>query len=60
MLAEARHDLLVMSDSDTRVGPDLLATLAAEFEDPSAGAGELPLPRRRAAATCGRAWRRSA
>ncbi len=34
MLAEARHDLIVMADSDARVSSDLLATLAAEFGDP--------------------------
>jgi ceramide glucosyltransferase len=33
MLAAARYSLLVMSDSDTRVRPELLATLAAEFQD---------------------------
>ena len=33
MLAEARHDLVVMSDSDIRVGPDLLQVIAAEFAD---------------------------
>jgi len=33
MLAEARHDLVVMSDSDIRVGPDLLSVVAAEFAD---------------------------
>jgi ceramide glucosyltransferase len=33
MLAEARHDLVVMSDSDIRVGPDLLRVIAAEFAD---------------------------
>jgi len=37
MLAQARYELVVMSDSDTRVGPDLLATLAAEFGDPGLG-----------------------
>jgi len=31
MLAAARHDLLVMSDSDIRVGPDLLRRVASEF-----------------------------
>ncbi len=34
MLAAARHRLLVMADSDTRVTPDMLATVAAEFQDP--------------------------
>jgi ceramide glucosyltransferase len=33
MLAEARHDLVVMSDSDIRVGPDLLRVIADEFAD---------------------------
>jgi len=33
MLAEARHDLVVMSDSDIRVGPDLLRAISAEFAD---------------------------
>jgi len=33
MLAEARHDLIVMSDSDIRVTPDFLRHVAAEFAD---------------------------
>ena len=33
MLAEARHDLVVMSDSDIRVTPDFLRHVAAEFAD---------------------------
>jgi ceramide glucosyltransferase len=37
MLAAARHDLLVMADSDVRVTPSLLSTLAAEFQDARAG-----------------------
>ena len=45
MLAEPRHRLIVMADSDTRVTPEMLATLAAEFSDDS-GAGDLPLSRR--------------
>ncbi len=32
MTAEARFDLLAMADSDIRVTPDFLATVAAEFE----------------------------
>ncbi len=32
MIATAQYDLLVMSDSDVRVTPDMLATLAAEFD----------------------------
>jgi ceramide glucosyltransferase len=31
MIAQARHELLVMSDSDIRVGRDLLRRVAAEF-----------------------------
>ncbi len=33
MIAEARHDLLVMSDSDIRVQRDFLGSIAAEFQD---------------------------
>jgi ceramide glucosyltransferase len=33
MLAVSRHDLLVMSDSDIRVAPGFLTSLAAEFAD---------------------------
>ena len=34
MLAAAAHDLIVMSDSDTRVTPTLLRTVTAEFKNP--------------------------
>jgi ceramide glucosyltransferase len=34
MVRAARHALLVMSDSDIRVSPDMLRILAAEFQDP--------------------------
>jgi ceramide glucosyltransferase len=34
MVDAARHDLFVMSDSDIRVTPDMLSTIAAEFENP--------------------------
>lgn len=37
MLQAARHDLIVMADSDVRVTPDFLATLAAEFQDEQLG-----------------------
>ncbi|MGH9657978.1 MAG: glycosyltransferase, partial [Bryobacteraceae bacterium] len=37
MKGAARHDLLVMSDSDVRVTPDFLATIAAEFQDKRVG-----------------------
>ncbi len=42
MLAEARFDLLVMSDSDIRVTPDFLETVAAEFSDPAVGLATCP------------------
>jgi ceramide glucosyltransferase len=42
MLAAARHDLLVMSDSDIRVTPQMLATIAAEFQDPKLGMATCP------------------
>lgn len=34
---EARHELLVMSDSDVRAKPGMLRVLAAEFQDSSVG-----------------------
>jgi len=37
LVREARHGLLVMSDSDVRVQPSLLSGLAREFEDKSVG-----------------------
>jgi ceramide glucosyltransferase len=37
LVAAARYDLLVMSDSDIRVGPDLLRVIAAEFADQNLG-----------------------
>lgn len=42
MLAEARHDLVVMSDSDTRAGPQLLTTVATEFQDARLGVATCP------------------
>ena len=36
MIRAARHDLLVMSDSDIRVGREFLGVVAAEFEDGAA------------------------
>lgn len=42
MLAAANNDLVVMSDSDTRVGPDLLRTVSAEFQDPKLGLATCP------------------
>jgi ceramide glucosyltransferase len=42
MLAATRHDLIVMADSDTRVGPGMLRAMAAEFEDPALGLATCP------------------
>ena len=42
MLAVAGNDLVVMSDSDIRVTPDLLRTLAAEFQDAHLGVATCP------------------
>ncbi len=42
MMAEASHDLLVMSDSDIRVTPDMLQVVAAEFEDAHLGLATCP------------------
>ena len=37
MLEASRFDVVVMSDSDTRVTPDMLRTVAAEFAEPGVG-----------------------
>ena len=37
MVAAARYDVLVMADSDVQAPPDLLATFAAELQDPKTG-----------------------
>jgi ceramide glucosyltransferase len=42
MLAAARFDLVVMSDSDIRVTPHMLRTIAAEFADPAVGMATCP------------------
>jgi ceramide glucosyltransferase len=42
MSAAAANDLLVMSDSDTRVTPDLLRTVASEFQDSRVGVATCP------------------
>lgn len=42
MLAAAANDLVVMSDSDIRVTPDLLRMVAAEFQDKSVGVATCP------------------
>lgn len=42
MLAAARHDLLVMADSDIRVTPGMLSVIAAEFQDLKLGLATCP------------------
>jgi hypothetical protein len=42
MLAAAEHDLVVMADSDIRVTPDMLRTIAAEFQDERLGMATCP------------------
>ncbi len=42
MLAAAANDLVVMSDSDVRVTPSLLQTVAAEFQDADLGVATCP------------------
>lgn len=42
MLAAARHDLIVMADSDVRVTGDMLDTIAREFSDPALGLATAP------------------
>ncbi|HLW75844.1 MAG TPA: bacteriohopanetetrol glucosamine biosynthesis glycosyltransferase HpnI, partial [Bryobacteraceae bacterium] len=42
MLAGAANDLLVMSDSDTRVTKGMLRTIAAEFANPRVGVATCP------------------
>lgn len=42
MLGEARHEVLVMSDSDIRVGPDMLRRVAAEFQEGGADLATCP------------------
>ena len=42
MLQAATNDLVVMSDSDIRVTPDMLRTVAAEFQDSHLGVATCP------------------
>ena len=42
MKSAARYELLVMSDSDIRVTPGMLARIAAEFADPKLGVATCP------------------
>jgi ceramide glucosyltransferase len=42
MMAVAKHELVVMSDSDIRVTPDFLKRVAAEFADPETALATCP------------------
>jgi ceramide glucosyltransferase len=42
MVAEARHEILVMSDSDIRVAPDFLRSIADEFSNPRVALATCP------------------
>jgi ceramide glucosyltransferase len=42
LVPQARHSILVMSDSDVYVPPDLLRRVAAEFQDPAVGVVTCP------------------
>jgi len=42
MLTAARHGLIVMADSDTRVTPDMLSVFAGEFRNPHTGLATCP------------------
>jgi ceramide glucosyltransferase len=42
MVAEAQHEILVMSDSDIRVEPGFLRSIAAEFGDPRVSMATCP------------------
>ena len=42
MTEAARHDLLIMSDSDIRVTPDFLNVIAAQFQDSRLGVSTCP------------------
>jgi ceramide glucosyltransferase len=42
LVARAQHGILVMSDSDVYVPPDLLRRIAAEFQDPAVGVVTCP------------------
>ena len=55
LIAASHHDLLVMSDSDIRVTPNMLARVAAEFADGSTALATCPY---RAVAGPGSIWSR--
>lgn len=42
IIARTRHDILIMSDDDVRVGPDYVRTIVAALEQPGIGAVSCP------------------
>jgi ceramide glucosyltransferase len=42
MMQAAHHEVLVMSDSDIRVTPEMLRVIASEFQDPKLGVATCP------------------
>ena len=42
LVSAARHDVLAMADSDIRVSPDFLSTVAVEFADPAVDLATCP------------------
>ena len=58
MARQARHEVVVVSDSDIVVAPDYLKSIAAALESPGVGPCDVPLPRRRGDAASGRGSRR--
>jgi ceramide glucosyltransferase len=42
MMEAAAHEVLVMSDSDIRVTPEMLSVVASEFQDPKLGVSTCP------------------
>ena len=55
----ARHELLVISDSNTRVPPGYLDEIAAHLADDTVGPRDPPARRRGRASSTARAWARS-
>ncbi len=56
MMMAAANDLLVMSDSDVRVTPEFLRTVAAEFQKAGLGVATVPIARLRGR-VFGHAWK---